>query len=118
MTEFGGWASVDADKSMHFDWDDLAGIYCVTPACCFRCCAWVCGSQASEHLMLVPDPLSTATGDAKRREQGLRLEAQRLAEMKRLKKEERQAAGGRSGGPAKGAAEMAEAMRASRQKKE
>jgi len=36
--------------------------------------------------------------------------------MKRLKKEARVASGGRSG-PAKGDAEMAEAMRASRQKK-
>lgn len=79
VTEFEGWASVDKDPAMVFDWDDLAG-------------------------------------DAKRREAGLKLEAKRLAEMKRLKKESRAAGGGKAG-PEKGAAEMAEAMRASRQKK-
>jgi hypothetical protein len=57
-------------------------------------------------------------GDARRREAGLKLEAQRLGEMKRLKADERRAAGGRGSGPGKGAAEMAEAMRASRQKKQ
>ena len=57
-------------------------------------------------------------GDARRREAGLKLEAQRLGEMKRLKAGERRAAGGRGSGPGKGAAEMAEAMRASRQKKQ
>jgi hypothetical protein len=25
VTEFEGWASVDTDSSMQFDWDDLAG---------------------------------------------------------------------------------------------
>ena len=25
VTEFEGWASVDKDSSMQFDWDDLAG---------------------------------------------------------------------------------------------
>ena len=25
MTEFEGWASVDKDPNMQFDWDDLAG---------------------------------------------------------------------------------------------
>lgn len=25
VTEFEGWASVDADPTMKFDWDDLAG---------------------------------------------------------------------------------------------
>lgn len=44
-----------------------------------------------------------------------RQESQRLAEMKRLKKEDRVIGGKKE--VAKGTAEMAEAMRASRQKK-
>ncbi len=44
-------------------------------------------------------------------------ESQRLAEMKRLKREGKTAAGGGKKEVAKGTAEMAEAMRASRQKK-
>lgn len=78
VTEFEGWASVDADPTMKFDWDDLAG-------------------------------------DARRREAGLKLESQRLAEMKRLKKDNRSTGGKKEA--VKGTAEMAEAMRASRQKK-
>lgn len=32
VTEFEGWASVDADTSMQFDWDDLAGVPHAVPA--------------------------------------------------------------------------------------
>ena len=81
VTEFEGWASVEGDKELAFDWDDLAG-------------------------------------DLKRRQAGLRLEALRLAEMKRRKAATR---GGSSGGGTDkelGSKAMAEAMRASRQKKE
>ncbi len=80
VTEFEGWASVEGDKELAFDWDDTAG-------------------------------------EIKRRQQGLRLEALRLAEMKRRKAATR---GGGGGGTDKelGSKAMAEAMRASRQKKE
>ena len=80
MTEFEGWASVEGNKELAFDWDDAAG-------------------------------------DLKRRQAGLRLEAQRLAEMKRRKAAVRGSGVG-GGGPDKGSKAMAEAMRASRQKKE
>ena len=79
VTEFEGWASVEGDKELAFDWDDAAG-------------------------------------DTKRREAGLRLEALRLAEMKRRKAAGRSS--GSVGGPDKGSKAMAEAMRASRKKKE
>lgn len=89
-----------------------------------QCNCWECLAQGALRCCFQGNCTLNATagnapttGDAQRREAGLRLEAQRLAEMKRLKAEERRVSG-RGAGPAKGAAEMAEAMRASRQKKE
>ncbi len=79
MTEFEGWASVEGDKELAFDWDDAAG-------------------------------------DAKRREAGLRLEKLRLAEMKRRKAAARSS--GSASGPDQGSKAMAEAMRASRVRKD
>ena len=82
MTEFEGWASVEGDKELAFDWDDTAG-------------------------------------DLKRRQAGLRLEALRLAEMKRRKAATRGSSGA-AASPDKdmGSKAMAEAMRASRKKNE
>lgn len=57
-----------------------------------------------------------ALGDAKRRERGLRLEKLRLAEMKRRKLSVRGTGGGHD--QDMGSKAMAEAMRASRVKKE
>ena len=79
VTEFEGWASVQGNNEMVFDWDD-------------------------------------ALGDAKRRERGLRLEKMRLAEMKRRKLGSRGTGGGMD--EQMGSKAMAEAMRASRVKKE
>lgn len=79
MTEFEGWASVEGNKDMAFDWDD-------------------------------------ALGDAKRRERGLRLEKLRVAEQRRRSKSNRGTGGGAD--QVMGSKAMAEAMRASRVKKE
>ena len=43
VTEFEGWASVDKDSSMQFDWDDLAGedqSYAAS-CCCCKCAKWL-----------------------------------------------------------------------------
>lgn len=79
VTEFEGWASVEGNKDMAFDWDD-------------------------------------ALGDAKRRERGLRLEKLRVAEQRRRSKSTRGTGGGAD--QVMGSKAMAEAMRASRVKKE